>query len=53
MSHSVVWLLQIILIDDVVHLGKSGELLTVKPGYFRNYLLPYQKAKSATPKILK
>lgn len=44
---------QIILTTDVPSLGKAGELLSVKPGYFRNYLLPFQKAKSATARILK
>lgn len=32
--------LDVILVDDVEHLGKAGELVKVKPGYARNYLLP-------------
>ena len=32
--------MQIILRDDMDNLGKSGEVVNVKPGYARNYLLP-------------
>src|SRR5262249_40777427 len=32
--------MQLVLIEDVPHLGKQGELVEVKPGYGRNYLLP-------------
>ena len=32
--------MQVILREDVKNLGKSGELVNVKPGYGRNYLLP-------------
>lgn len=32
--------LQLLLTEDVEHLGKQGELVEVKPGYGRNYLLP-------------
>src|ERR1700754_1651200 len=32
--------MQVILREDVYNLGKSGELVTVKDGYGRNYLLP-------------
>ncbi len=32
--------MKVILREDVYNLGKSGELVTVKPGYGRNYLLP-------------
>lgn len=31
---------QLVLIEDVTHLGKQGDLVEVKPGYARNYLLP-------------
>ncbi|KAH7439288.1 hypothetical protein KP509_04G054200 [Ceratopteris richardii] len=44
---------QIVLKEDVPLLGKTGELLTVKKGYFRNYLYPYGKAQIATPEFLK
>jgi large subunit ribosomal protein L9 len=42
--------MQVILKEDVPSLGKSGELVTVKPGYGRNYLLPQGKAVAATRK---
>ena len=32
--------MQVILKQDVNNLGKSGEVVKVKPGYGRNYLLP-------------
>jgi len=32
--------MQLVLIEDVQYLGKQGELVEVKPGYGRNYLLP-------------
>lgn len=44
---------QIVLTQDVQDLGKSGELLAVKTGYFRNFLYPFGKAKIATPELLK
>ena len=34
----------IVLIEDVSHLGKQGDLVEVKSGYARNYLLPYSLA---------
>lgn len=40
--------MQIILIKDVDNLGKAGELVKVRPGYGRNYLLPRGFAVSAT-----
>jgi len=35
---------QLLLIEDVDGLGRSGDLVTAKPGYIRNYLLPQKKA---------
>ena len=32
--------MQLVLTEDVQHLGKQGDLVEVKPGYGRNYLLP-------------
>jgi len=32
--------MQLVLTEDVAHLGKQGELVEVKAGYGRNYLLP-------------
>lgn len=40
--------IQVVLKDDVVNLGKSGELVRVKPGYARNYLIPRGLAAVAT-----
>jgi large subunit ribosomal protein L9 len=40
--------MQLILTQDVPHLGKAGELVTVKSGYGRNYLVPRGMAVSAT-----
>jgi large subunit ribosomal protein L9 len=40
--------MQIILIQDVEHLGKAGELVSVRPGYGRNFLLPRGYAVSAS-----
>jgi large subunit ribosomal protein L9 len=40
--------MQVILKDDVQNLGKSGDLVTVKPGYGRNYLIPQGLAMVAT-----
>ena len=40
--------MQIILRDDLENLGKSGEVVNVKPGYARNYLLPRGLAIKAT-----
>jgi large subunit ribosomal protein L9 len=40
--------MQVILTQDVSNLGKAGELVSVKPGYGRNYLIPRGYAVSAT-----
>jgi len=44
---------KIILKEDVADLGKIGQLLDVKAGYYRNYLLPMGKAQIVTPALLK
>lgn len=31
---------RLVLIEDVTHVGKQGQVVEVKPGYARNYLLP-------------
>lgn len=31
---------QLVLVEDVPHLGKQGDLVEVRPGYARNYLIP-------------
>ena len=40
--------MQIILQEDIDKLGHRGEVVTVKPGYARNYLLPRKLAIEAT-----
>ena len=40
--------MQVILRDDMDNLGKSGEVVNVKEGYARNYLLPRGHAIKAT-----
>ena len=42
--------MQIILTQDVENLGKAGELVSVRPGYGRNYLVPRGMAVTATVK---
>ncbi|BDG09277.1 50S ribosomal protein L9 [Anaeromyxobacter paludicola] len=42
--------MKLILREDVDNLGKGGELVEVKPGYGRNYLLPRGLAVLANPK---
>lgn len=39
---------QLLLIQSVDHLGKQGEIVSVKPGYARNFLLPQGLATEAT-----
>ncbi len=45
--------IQLVLNQDVIKLGRSGDLVDVAPGYARNYLLPQGLAVRATPGILK
>ncbi len=40
--------MQVILLERVAKLGQMGEVVDVKPGYARNYLLPQGKAMNAT-----
>lgn len=35
---------QLLLIEDVDDLGRSGDIVSVKPGYSRNFLVPQKKA---------
>ncbi len=41
-------MIEVILRDDVSSLGKAGQLVRVRPGYARNYLLPQGLAYEAT-----
>jgi large subunit ribosomal protein L9 len=45
--------MQIILQEDVEKLGTRGEVVNVKPGYARNFLLPRKIALEASPGNLK
>ncbi|MBO9649865.1 50S ribosomal protein L9 [Variovorax ureilyticus] len=40
--------MQVILLDKVVNLGVLGEIVKVKDGYARNYLIPSGRARRAT-----
>ena len=40
--------MQVILMEKVVNLGKLGDIVKVKDGYARNFLIPTKKAKRAT-----
>lgn len=40
--------MQVILLEKVANLGQLGEVVKVKPGYARNFLIPTGKAKRAT-----
>jgi len=45
--------MQVILIKDVDNLGQAHELVTVKSGYARNFLIPQKFAVEASPSNLK
>ena len=40
--------MEVILLERIEKLGQMGDVVTVKPGYARNYLLPQRKALRAT-----
>ena len=40
--------MQVILMERVAKLGQMGDVVDVKPGYARNFLLPQGKARSAS-----
>ena len=44
--------MQIILLEKVVNLGQLGDVVKVKDGYARNFLIPHGKAKRATKENL-
>jgi large subunit ribosomal protein L9 len=44
---------QIILNEDVANLGRTGDVVKVRPGYARNYLFPRKLAIEANPKSLR
>ena len=45
--------MQIILLEKVANVGNLGDVVKVKQGYARNYLIPQGKAKRATPENIK
>jgi large subunit ribosomal protein L9 len=45
--------MKVILIDEIRGLGTRGDVVNVKEGYARNYLLPKNLAREATPGNLK
>lgn len=45
--------MKVILIDEIRGLGTRGDIVQVKDGYARNYLLPKKLAREATPGNLK
>src|ERR1051326_7752074 len=45
--------MQLVLTEDVANLGKQGDLVEVKPGYGRNYLLPKGLATVPTEHTLR
>lgn len=44
--------MEVILLENVAKLGNLGDKVSVKPGFGRNYLIPYGKAVSATEQNL-
>ena len=46
-------MMEIILKEDINNLGNLGDVVSVKPGYARNYLVPNGKAAFATKENLK
>jgi large subunit ribosomal protein L9 len=45
--------MKVILIDEIRGLGSRGDVVTVKDGYARNFLLPKKLAREATPGNMK
>ena len=45
--------MKVILTERIPKLGQEWDVITVKDGYARNYLLPQKKAKRATPDLIK
>jgi len=44
---------QYLLLEDVEDVGRSGELISAKAGFARNFLIPQQKAIPATAHVLR
>lgn len=44
--------MQVILMERVLNLGNLGDVVKVKPGYARNYLIPQGRARRVTPESM-
>ncbi len=44
---------QLLLLEDIQNVGRKGDLVKVKPGYARNFLLPQRKALVADKSVVK
>ena len=44
---------QYLLIEDVEDVGRKGEVISAKPGFARNFLIPQKKAQVATVHVLR
>ncbi len=44
---------QVVLKEDILSLGKDGDVVEVAPGYARNFLLPHGKALPVTEAVMK
>ncbi len=45
--------MKVVLLKDHAKTGKKGEIVEVKPGFARNFLIPKDIAKAATPEAIK
>ncbi len=45
--------MQIILLEKIANVGNLGDVVKVKDGYARNFLIPQGKARRATPENIK
>ena len=45
--------MKVILTENIDRMGKAGDIVSVKAGYARNFLIPKKKAKPATPENMK
>jgi large subunit ribosomal protein L9 len=45
--------MQVILLENIANVGNLGDVVKVKDGYARNFVIPQGKAKRATPENLK
>ena len=45
--------MKVILLENIERVGKAGDVVTVAEGFARNYLVPKNKAKPATPGNMK